>query len=513
MNRIIGQSINKLRRNLFALGSLAMLGHIAEGSAAVTNTTESKLREKVSVKEFGATGDGITNDTAACQLAIDSLPNGGILHFPPGEYLIGNLNLNIRGLKVRGEGKHATKIYPVNGANVFVIGENKIEVSGFWFRPARLVSGKQSATRCNCLYVKNVGDIDSAIAWLNIHDNLFESLKGAALYIKSPMRESWIWDNNFVGMSNKDADIGVIHGDLNATFVDSSNHVWVRDNMFYQFGAPVINLKAVSGSNPAKQYYDNWRVTNNLIHNQLLDLTQRKRGQSVQAEECNSIYVKSCQKMFFHENNITSFHSDYKGIFIEPLISNDKNGFFSVVGGSITGDDTVTGTNKGVAVHLVDCVSSMVKDVEIRAGYQAQDIVIQNTGTFSYTSRVDVSGNISMNQFDVVVSRPSKLINPSLVLKNIGAETATIPIATVSNRLIVSRSGILVLSSGALTKPVTFSELGLPNMPNGNYIVFAIVIDENLYSWASRRSPSGFTLNLASNTGNKSVAWLVVAFS
>jgi hypothetical protein len=41
-----------------------------------------------SVSDFNATGDGVTDDTAAIQAAIDALPaSGGILHFPTGNFL------------------------------------------------------------------------------------------------------------------------------------------------------------------------------------------------------------------------------------------------------------------------------------------------------------------------------------------------------------------------------------------------------------------------------------------
>lgn len=73
------------------------------GTGAVVQTVQTKLRRTVDVKDFGATGDGVTNDTVAVQNAIDSLAaTGGVVHFPPGEYRIArNIGVNDRwGIKV-----------------------------------------------------------------------------------------------------------------------------------------------------------------------------------------------------------------------------------------------------------------------------------------------------------------------------------------------------------------------------------------------------------------------------
>ena len=58
------------------------------GSGAVSRSVDSKLKDVVSVKDFGAVGDGVANDTAAIQAAINT---GSSLVFPAGTYLCNNL--------------------------------------------------------------------------------------------------------------------------------------------------------------------------------------------------------------------------------------------------------------------------------------------------------------------------------------------------------------------------------------------------------------------------------------
>ena len=67
-------------------------------TGAVNRPINLKLAESVSVKDFGAVGDGTTDDTVAIQAALNSLPSlGGSIYLPSGTYLIKNtININNR---------------------------------------------------------------------------------------------------------------------------------------------------------------------------------------------------------------------------------------------------------------------------------------------------------------------------------------------------------------------------------------------------------------------------------
>jgi hypothetical protein len=83
--------------------SSADVSFLQAGSGAVVRTAQSKMRDVVSVKDFGAVGDGVADDTVAIQAALDCVPNGPNsycptkltggagrvrIYFPSGTYLV-----------------------------------------------------------------------------------------------------------------------------------------------------------------------------------------------------------------------------------------------------------------------------------------------------------------------------------------------------------------------------------------------------------------------------------------
>ena len=104
--------------------TLAAMPYVPAGTGAVTTSVQTKLRETVSVKDFGAVGDGVTDDGAAIRAAIASVTaNGGEVYFPAGTYKVtaavgdtSNTAIYIPSyVSLIGAGEVGTKIIP--GAN------------------------------------------------------------------------------------------------------------------------------------------------------------------------------------------------------------------------------------------------------------------------------------------------------------------------------------------------------------------------------------------------------------
>lgn len=75
-------------------GSMATPDFTATGTGAATRSSSGKLSDLISVKDFGAIGDGLTNDTAAIQNALVA---HDAIYIPPGTYLINStITINTR---------------------------------------------------------------------------------------------------------------------------------------------------------------------------------------------------------------------------------------------------------------------------------------------------------------------------------------------------------------------------------------------------------------------------------
>jgi hypothetical protein len=117
-NRIVDDTNTALAANIPS----SQVIYTSPASGAVSRTLLDKMQDVVSVKDFGATGDGATDDTAAVQAAVNYLNGvgGGRLYFPRGTYLTGKITV-YSNLWLCGDGRSNTTIKLTSGANTDLI--------------------------------------------------------------------------------------------------------------------------------------------------------------------------------------------------------------------------------------------------------------------------------------------------------------------------------------------------------------------------------------------------------
>jgi len=86
--------------------SANLVSYTPAGTGAVLTTVQAKLRESLSVKDFGAVGNGVTDDTAAIQSALNANLGNISVYFPKGLYIITDTILipQNRATKMHGDG-------------------------------------------------------------------------------------------------------------------------------------------------------------------------------------------------------------------------------------------------------------------------------------------------------------------------------------------------------------------------------------------------------------------------
>lgn len=126
-----------LREDLAASSGASLVGFLPAGTGAVARTVQDKLREIVSVKDFGAVGDGVTDDRAAIQACEDYLNarGGGTMLLPDGTYIIGGSGVSINGREYglllksnvtwRGQSKYGATLKCKAGADIDLINTDR----------------------------------------------------------------------------------------------------------------------------------------------------------------------------------------------------------------------------------------------------------------------------------------------------------------------------------------------------------------------------------------------------
>ncbi|GGL19514.1 right-handed parallel beta-helix repeat-containing protein [Mangrovihabitans endophyticus] len=119
------------RRAMASMGALvAGTGVLGVGAGAYGKGLTTPAGHGYDVRDFGASGDGVADDTGALQDALDAArASGGIVFVPPGVYLTRRLALGSR-VHLRGAGGDATVLRLAPDANTAVLESAGFDAGG-----------------------------------------------------------------------------------------------------------------------------------------------------------------------------------------------------------------------------------------------------------------------------------------------------------------------------------------------------------------------------------------------
>lgn len=163
--------------NILNAGNAAEIGlvnaddvsFISSGTGAVSRSVGDKLQDTVSVKDFGAVGDGVTDDTAAIQAAIDYCEanvDGGCIYLPTGKYKVtSTLTVTASKTGFAGAGVGTTLIIPTgnygDAISFYSGGVNYLQ--RVFIRDLSLYSASETTsgasvhfTQCRLIHMSNV---------------------------------------------------------------------------------------------------------------------------------------------------------------------------------------------------------------------------------------------------------------------------------------------------------------------------------------------------------------------
>lgn len=408
---------------------------------AVGRTVHQKFQETISVKDFGATGDGVTDDTTAIQNAV-AVCSGKQLYFPSGTYLVSAIidlvtNMSIIGdikqsiLKIKTgtySSANASIFRAANVGNIYIYGldfnGNKGNI-GTTRNPINTIYNSYSVIYDTCRWVSCEGiclNISTSPTYCQILNCIFYQCGGATNNSDGYRNQAIA----FSGASNTFALGTQIRGNyffeqgLDCISMANCNDIVVSDNIAEDSYAFLYN-------NPTPYRSVNITVTGNVIRN----TTQGNLVNAVNPVAIDLPYVSNCTivgnaifkcaqsgiGIFDGSSNVVIDGNTLLDCGISPV---SFTGGITIGGGSgaasgisevVVTDNTILSTGNFPAMLFGILIGNDVEALTIsennivnaatsKYGYYLFTVVPTVATTFALTTNANTSATTLINDFD-----------------------------------------------------------------------------------------------------------------
>lgn len=374
------------------------------GTGAAATTVQVKLRQTMSVKDFGATGNGVTDDTLTVQAAITACANRR-LFFPAGTYLVSTLT-GVSGIHMYGEGAEVSKIVS-DGTDVpsfidfttktnFEISDLTIDFGDITSTPATSALGL-----LDCDY-------------FSVHDCYITKFDKIAIGLNAC--NYWWIENNIISRTTADTQ-GVNQAVLvTESAYGASTHGWIRNNRCLNAGMILTaSYVTIDGNHIADWKYGAGvalgatattiynTVTNNIIENSYTGLDSD--GLSLKGIECFGAHtyiggniIRSCSGPGIFAvgpypviigntcRNNGTYAAENSGGIVVGYSDATYNGYNAVVKGNICFDTAGAGGTQDYGLIVASGVSNVVVEGNNLIGNKTGEASILATDT-SYWGR------------------------------------------------------------------------------------------------------------------------------
>lgn len=525
----------------------AQISYYPAGAGAVVTNVQEKLRQTVSVKDFGAVGDGIAIDTAAINTAMNAAAAAGKdLYFPSGVYLIdATLTIPVTSTYARFaiRGEYETDIANTSNLPGAVIRTNgnftaiqtpvltpPNNTIAYWTKAFEIsdiyVSGPQNEASA---YSTSVGFNLSGVQFLKAH-NLHAEGFGTGLYIENGseiyLSGRHVYQNNYYGAFLKRSNVNTTDLQVWAqNLVCVNNYVplvlrtvrsfWCNNGEFITYGAsPPLTGRTpmsrvyVENSYDTQIHFDNITMENDenvpmiLIDSDGVGTLTIKQGNFQSAilplvkieGEFDSITIENCM-----------FDIDYTGVKNAAVWLANTNATATELRANVVNMSGHTPMWLSYAVRddsasrspYGDHVPAYMQQINPRREMdQADDNHITIYGNYNFTTSNVLVGNARLYWDDNTVANNFAILVPSRSLKGAKLLWLTFIADTDSNA----------------TVPYVYSVGGIGNSPADWQQVFSCILGsytvgaKTFYKW-------GIAVEILNNATSKSTGVISIGLA